>query len=161
MGVGVGVSSDPAPPLTATLPSVGHKELGIIKGKENFEGNTSLYQHILNNIRENDYDKSVLSQEFVIELHGLVTLLRSRHEAVPPDKISTQQFYHILTFLVCRMDAEKVTKKLVKALKRRIPNEGGTHIWQPGIDIIMKENGDKVEVEDEDEATADKAKNKG
>ena len=78
-------------------------ELGIIKGKENFEGNTSLYQHILNNIRENDYDKSVLSQEFVIELHGLVTLLRSRHEAVPPDKISTQQFYHILTFLVCRI----------------------------------------------------------
>ena len=136
-------------------------ELGIIKGKENFEGNTSLYQHILNNIRKNDYDKSVLSQEFVIELHGLVTLLRSRHEAVPPDKISTQQFYHILTFLVCRMDAEKVTNKLVKALKRRIPNEGGTHIWQPGIDIIMKENGDKVEVEDEDEATADKAKNKG
>ena len=59
------------------------------------------------------------------------------------------------------MDAEKVTKKLVKALKRRIPREGDTHIWQPGIDIIMKENGDKVEVEDEVEATADKAKNKG
>ena len=118
------------------------EHLGIIKSKENIDEDTSLYQHILTNIRTNDYNKSVLTHSLVIELYALVTQLRSRHDVLPPDKISRHQFCHILAFLVCRMHADNVSDKLEKALKRRIPKDIGTHLWQPGIDIILKAKGD-------------------
>ena len=94
-------------------------------------------------LKANNYGESELNCGYEKDLRGFVHVQKNQHAHCPKDKLTRQEFCHILAYLVSKMPFENVSPKFMRGLLKRLPTKDNpnSELWVPGIAFIHKEAG--------------------
>ena len=119
------------------------RSLGLYEAFENeaiLADRVSLYEWMISKIKSENMTSSSVTNALFHDLLACLQTKKSRFDQHDPKKQLTKaQIAHILSFMICRMNLDQVTPKLVRGIWNYVPKEQPpTDLW-PGIKYVKKQ----------------------